>query len=184
MPNSAAGPWPSSASSPWPCWPTSWPSASSFTLFTPLVRKTSIEWDDLLVKHRVITRFSHIVPAAVIQTFSPALFSANHAISNALAFVVNLYLIIIVLFVIDGGLNFLRSVWDRSSFGRRYPAKSFVQALKLIVNLIGLIFILSALIGKSPLVLFSGLGAVTAILLFDLQGCHPRPRRGLPALCQ
>ena len=40
-----------------------------------------------------------------------------------------------------------------------------IQAAKLVINLIGLIFILSAILGKSPLVFFSGLGAVTAILL-------------------
>ena len=131
----------------------------------PIIKKTTIEWDDLLIEHGVIVRFSHIVPAAVIQIFYPALFGTGDAVAEIISLVVNLYLIVIVLFVIDGGLNFMRSVWERGPLGKRFPAKSFTQALKLIINLIGLIFILSAVLGKSPLVLFSGLGAVTAILL-------------------
>lgn len=131
----------------------------------PIVRRTSIEWDDLLIKHEVFVRFSHVVPAAVIQIFSPLLLSANEVVGQYVTLVVNLYLIIIALFIIDAGLNFGRAVWERGPLGRRFPAKSFIQALKLVINLAGIIFVLSAVLGKSPIVLFSGLGAVTAILL-------------------
>lgn len=131
----------------------------------PLIKKTTIEWDDLLIEHGVIVRCSHIVPAAVIQIFSPALLGSGDTVAEIIGLIVNLYLIVIVLFVIDGGLNFMRTIWERGPLGRRFPAKSFTQALKLVINLIGLIFILAAVLDKSPLVLFSGLGAVTAILL-------------------
>lgn len=131
----------------------------------PIIGKTSIQWDDLLIEHKVIVRFSHIVPAAIIHFFAPSLFDGFSEIAELFRVVVNTYLIVITLFVIDGVLNFARALWERGPVGQRYPAKSFVQAAKLVINLIGLIFILSALLGKSPLVFFSGLGAVTAILL-------------------
>ena len=131
----------------------------------PIIGKTSIQWDDLLVQHNVIVRFSHIVPVAIIHFFAPTLFNGLTGIMNVFHVIVNTYLIVIILLVIDGILNFTRAVWERSTLGKQYPAKSFIQAAKLIINLIGFIFILSAVLGKSPLVFFSGLGAVTAILL-------------------
>lgn len=131
----------------------------------PIIKKTSIEWDDLLILHQVIVRFSHIVPAAIIHFFTPFVFADSPEIVKLCHQIVNIYAIIIILFIIDGVLNFTRSLWERGPIGKKYPAKSFIQATKLVVNLIGLIFILSAVLGKSPLVLFSGLGAVTAILL-------------------
>jgi len=131
----------------------------------PIVKRTSIEWDDLLIKHDVFVRFSHVVPATVIQILSPIVLSTNDKITESVTLAVNLYLIIIALFIIDGGLNFARAVWERGPLGRRFPAKSFIQALKLVINLAGIIFVLSAVLDKSPVVLFSGLGAVTAILL-------------------
>ncbi len=134
-------------------------------LVHPIIKRTPVTWDDLLIEHGVIVRFSHIVPAAVIQVFSPAIFGIGTGTTEFFNTVVDLYLIVIILFVIDGALNFMRSVWERGSIGRRYPAKSFVQAAKLVINLIGLVFLISVLLNKSPLVLFSGLGAVTAILL-------------------
>lgn len=131
----------------------------------PIIGKTSIAWDDLLIEHNVIVRFSHIVPAAVIHFLAPFLFESAPAIADIIHRIVNIYLVVIILFGIDGILNFMRAVWERSPVGKRYPAKSFIQAAKLVINLIGLIFVLSAILEKSPLVFFSGLGAVTAILL-------------------
>lgn len=131
----------------------------------PIIAKTSVTWDDLLIEHSVLVRFSHIVPAAIVHFFAPVLFVDHPTLAGLFAQLVNIYLIIITLMVIDAALNFFRAVWERSAAGQRYPAKSFVQAAKLVINLIGLIFILSSVIDRSPLVLFSGLGAVTAILL-------------------
>jgi miniconductance mechanosensitive channel len=131
----------------------------------PIICKTAIEWDDLLIRYNVIVRFSHIVPAAIIHLLAPILFVDSPRIITVCQMVVNTYLIVIILFVIDGVLNFTRAVWERSAVGKRYPAKSFIQAAKLVINLIGLIFILSSILDKPPLLLFSGLGAVTAVLL-------------------
>ncbi len=131
----------------------------------PIIKRTAIKLDDLLIDHRVIVHFSHLVPAAVIHFYAPVLFKGEEGILAIIGLAVNTYLIIITLLVIDGLINFARAIWESGPVGRRYPAKSYAQAAKLVINLIGLIFILSGLLGKSPLVLFSGLGAVTAILL-------------------
>lgn len=132
----------------------------------PFVKgSTSIKWDDELIEHGVIIRCSHIVPAAVVHFLTPLIFADYTKIVDASKVVVNTYLVIITLLIIDSVLNLLREVWDTLPVGKRFPSKSFFQAAKLIINLIGVIFILSALLGKSPLVFFSGLGAVTAILL-------------------
>lgn len=131
----------------------------------PLIGRTAIAWDDLLIEEKVIVRFSHVVPAAIIHMVAPLQFDNHPGLLSTLQTALNVYLIVIALFVIDALLNFARRLWERSEAGRRYPAKSFIQAIKLVVNLIGLILVLSALLGKSPIVFFSGLGAITAVLL-------------------
>ena len=45
------------------------------------------------------------------------------------------------------------------------PLKGICQAIKIVINVTGIIFILSILLDKSPLYFFSGLGALTAVLL-------------------
>lgn len=131
----------------------------------PLIHKTSVKWDDLLIQNGVIVRFSHLIPAAVINLMTPTLFANAPKIIASFQVIVNAYLILIGLLVIDALLNCIRTLWGYSSMGKRYPANSAIQAAKLIINLIGAVFILSVIMGKSPVVFFSGLGAATAILL-------------------
>jgi miniconductance mechanosensitive channel len=131
----------------------------------PLIKRSSIKWDDGLIKHGVIIRCSHIVMAAVVHFLTPFIFAGFTQVIEISKTVVNTYLVVIVLLIIDSVLNLLREIWDQLPLGKRFPSKSFIQAAKLVVNLIGCILILSAILGKSPVVFFSGLGAVTAILL-------------------
>lgn len=131
----------------------------------PIIKKSSTSWDDELIEHGVLIRCSHIALAAVVHFLTPVIFAGYPQIILASKTVVNTYLVVIVLLIIDSVLNLLREVWDKLPIGKRFPSKSFVQAAKLVINLIGCIFILSAILGKSPVVFFSGLGAITAILL-------------------
>lgn len=131
----------------------------------PLIQRSVNKWDDALISNGVFIRFSHLVPAAAIQWASYTLFESRPVLQNIVETSINLYLIIIALFILDGLLNFIRETLESGNKSKRFPAKSFIQALKLAINLVGFIFVLSTLLNKSPLVFFSGLGAVTAILL-------------------
>lgn len=135
------------------------------SIIHPLIRKSNAQWDDKLADHRVLIRGSHIVPAVIIHIFAPTVFETHPQLIALCQTVVNTYLVVIALFIIDAALNFARAIWDELPVGKRFPAKSFIQAAKLVINLVGCIFILSAILDKSPLVFFSGLGAITAILL-------------------
>lgn len=131
----------------------------------PLIKKSSSKWDDLLIEHGILIRCSHIVMAAVVHFMTPLLFAGYTQIIAISKTVVNTYLVVIILLIIDSILNLLHEVWEQLPVGKRFPSKSVIQAAKLVINLIGCIFILSAILGKSPIVFFSGLGAITAILL-------------------
>ena len=78
---------------------------------------------------------------------------------------VNLYLVFIGLWVIDAIINTGLKLYQHSKLSSKLPLKGVCQALKIVVNASGLIFVLSILLDKSPLYFFSGLGALTAVLL-------------------
>ena len=71
----------------------------------PVIGKTSVQWDDLLIEHKVIVHFSHIVPAAIIHFFAPALFANSPEIIELFRTLVNTYLVVIILLVINCVLN-------------------------------------------------------------------------------
>jgi miniconductance mechanosensitive channel len=131
----------------------------------PLIKQSKTKWDDMLIEHKVLARFSHFLPALIIHLCAPHFFESAPDLAAFFKILVNTYIIVVILLTLDGVLNYFRDAWEKAPVGKRYPAKSFTQAAKLVINLIGLIFILAALLDKSPLVFFSGLGAITAILL-------------------
>ena len=148
-------------------------------LVHPRRQKTAVTWDDLLIEHNVAL-LAHR-PSRGDRDLLTSLRTGS-AVHEFFAQLINIYLIIIVLLVIDAGLNFAPSgiALPRA----RPPGKSFTQATKLVINLFGLIFILSAVLDKSPIILFSDQGAATAVLLLVFRDAILGLNCRLPALDQ
>jgi miniconductance mechanosensitive channel len=130
-----------------------------------VIRRSRTILDDVLIEQNVLGRVAHFAPAIAINWLGPVFFSDMEKVLFVLKMGVNIYFIIIFLWVIDSFLNVVLSLYHQAEKTRRIPLKGFLQAVKLVVNLIGLIIILSIAFGKSPIYFFSGLGAITAVLL-------------------
>lgn len=132
---------------------------------TGVVRRTAYTWDDAFVKTDVFTRLSHIAPALVFNLLGDEVFGEAPEIKAWIDNFVTVYLIVIGLAVISALLDAALLIANRSAAGRNVPVKGFVQAVKLIVYIVGGIFILSVIFGKTPVYFLSGLGALTAVLI-------------------
>ncbi len=130
-----------------------------------VVRRTSYRWDDAFLQTGVFTRLSHIAPALVFNFFGDDVFGEAPEMKVWVENFVSVYLIVIGLSVISALLNAALVIAHRSESGRRMPVKGFVQAVKLIVFLVGGIFVLSTIFNKTPVYFLSGLGALTAVLI-------------------
>ncbi len=130
-----------------------------------LVRRTHAKWDDAFLRTGVFSRLSHIAPALVVDAFGADVFGHSPESLAAVGSAVNIYLIAIGAAVICAFLNALTEIAHVGPAAGRVPVKGFAQAGKLLTFLVAGIFILSNLLGKSPVYLLSGLGALTAVLL-------------------
>ncbi len=129
-----------------------------------IAKRTRFRWDDPLVESDAFARVSQFVPALLLYWATPWI-SANQLRLEILDTTVGLYLIFVVLFVLDGVVNFLRSLLGSHRRLADLPIRGFSQAIKLTINIFGMIVAASLLFDKSPLVILSGLGALTAVLL-------------------
>lgn len=134
-------------------------------LVTSIIQRTSLRWDDIFLQRGVFTRLSHLAPALVITLFGDDFFLREHIWAQTLRTAVNVYLVIILLLVIDAALDAVVDLYNQRSSMRGVPLKGFTQGAKLVTFLLGGVFILSLVLGRSPLYLLSGLGALTAVLL-------------------
>jgi len=130
-----------------------------------LTQRTKTKIGKYLIEEKFLHRVSHLAPAFVIGTLSSLAFADSPALLTLVETLVNLYLVFIGLWVIDAVINTSLKLYQHSELSNKLPLKGVCQALKIIINASGVIFILSILLDKSPLYFFSGLGALTAVLL-------------------
>lgn len=132
---------------------------------TAVVRRTSVNWINELLEAGVFTRLSHLAPVLVVKALAPAVFGHREEVLGGVDAAVAIYIVFICLSVGFALLDAVHSMAERAGRSVRMPVKGFVQAVKLVGTLVGLVTGLSIILDKSPLFLLSGLGALTAVLL-------------------
>ena len=130
-------------------------------IITQIVKKTKFQWDNMFLERKVFHKLSHIVPAIIIYYFSSAFPTYQHVIEKgAIA-----YLIIMGLIVINSLLNAINDIYQTFEISKIKPVKGYIQVVKIIVITFGVILVIANLMGKSPLLLLSGIGALSAVLM-------------------
>lgn len=129
------------------------------------ITKTKSKWDDVLLEKKVFNRLAHLAPAIVIYVMVPQVFSGYDLVVLIFSKLILIYMILVGIFVIDSILNAVHDIYETFDTSKEVPIKGFLQVIKLFIFFISLIFIISLTIGKSPLYLISGLGALTAVLM-------------------
>ena len=130
-----------------------------------LIRRSEIKWDDAFLSRNVFSRLSHLAPAFVIHTTARLAFTDYPSLVSGVESMAVLYMILVGLAVIDAFLNAALDIYQTFEISKRVHLKGLVQILKVIIFFVGGVFVFSLLIGKSPVVFFSGLGAFTAVLI-------------------
>ncbi|BDI59595.1 mechanosensitive ion channel family protein [Qipengyuania nanhaisediminis] len=112
--------------------------------------------------------------AAWFATVAPLLIISNgiwhvpNLPANVTTVIANVAQALIVLSVAMGivrALGYANEVYERLPTSRNRPIKGYVQVVKIVVLCAAAIVLVSVLIDESPLLLLSGLGAITAVLL-------------------
>ena len=138
----------------------------------PVIRKitlkTEFKWDDYLLGEDVLNNMCRLIPPVSIYMLIP-LALPDDAI---LAFVLKLcvvYITIVCIMLLCSIISSLHTMASEHEKLKNHSMKGLYQMIKLVVICVGIIIIISTLIGKSPLVILTGLGASTAILMLVFQ---------------
>ncbi|MDE0185533.1 MAG: mechanosensitive ion channel family protein [Candidatus Poribacteria bacterium] len=134
-------------------------------ILTNLIARTQTEWDNTFLEKKVLNQLAHLAPAMMIYVTAPL---ALEGYEKAIAFTaaaVQIYMIVVGILVINAFLNAVLDIYRTFEVAREIPIKGFIQVAKIVICLVGGIFIVCILMKKTPLVFLSGLGALTAILL-------------------
>jgi len=128
-------------------------------------RNTSADWDDHLASHRVLHRLARIPPALVIfygLSLVPGLAPTIVAVGRNVAMA---YAVLLGALAISALLTAANEIYERQPVAKERPLKGFVQLAKIGLFLVAGVLIIAILIERSPVLLLSGLGAMTAVLM-------------------
>lgn len=134
-------------------------------ILTHYITNNKYTWDNKMLENKVFQRLSHIVPALIIYGFSN-LFTR---FGDLLAKLATLYMVFVTVYVFSALLNAVDDIYKSYEVSKSRPIKSYLQVLKIFVFVMAGIVFVSTLIGRNPIYLLGGIGAMTAVLLLIFQ---------------
>jgi miniconductance mechanosensitive channel len=130
-----------------------------------MVTKTKSNWDDYLFDHKVFRTLSLVVIAYILESAAPFVFVSFPITGKLALMAAQLYVVLAWMFAVNAILNAIASILSDSSKYRDKPIRSYKQVGKIVFYLLGIVWMVSIVIGQSPVYIFTGLGAVTAVLV-------------------
>ena len=130
-----------------------------------LGRQPSLHWINDLRQNKVFHRLAQMTPSLIIQF---GLHLVPELSKTSLIFLGNVALAFTILFMVlslSALLSALLDVYARTEHARTRSIKGYVQLTKMVLYVFGAIIIVATLIDRSPLLLLSGLGAMSAVIL-------------------
>lgn len=129
------------------------------------VQQSKLWWQEALYKHRLFKRLALTLQGVILFTQARIWLESTSTALPIIEVVTHLWILLYGLLSLFSLLDTVREFSLHSSKSKRLPLRGIFQGVKLIASTLALIFVVALLIGKSPLILLSGLGAMTAVLL-------------------
>jgi miniconductance mechanosensitive channel len=130
-----------------------------------VVKRTAHTWDDALIDNRVGAKLSQLVPAFVIFAGIDFLPNIDVKVEAFIRNVTSAYMIVVAALTVVAVLNAVNDIYESNPEARQRPIKGFIQLLQLAIMIMGGLLFIAALLDRSPVLLLSGFGAMTAVLL-------------------
>jgi miniconductance mechanosensitive channel len=125
------------------------------------------QWDSALLGRGVIARLANVVPALVAYYGITFVNGLPPNVALVVRGVASAYVVLTIALALANLLNAFGVVYEQRDpeRARARPIKGYLQLAKLVIYLFASVLIIATLINRDPLLLLSGLGAMTAVLL-------------------
>lgn len=134
-----------------------------------VLRRAQSNWEPHFRRYRVFTRLSHLAPALLIYELVPTLSLPSASWTLTLAEVIRtiaiIYMILAILWFLLSLIDAIRDHCQSLPAFKTRSLRGYAQVIKIVLWALTIILVISQLLGKSPLALLTGLGALSAVLL-------------------
>jgi miniconductance mechanosensitive channel len=130
-----------------------------------LILHTKNKWDDVLMQHHFFRNLALLIPGIILTIAIPSVFNGDEYAANIAANIVSVYLIFAGVLCVDALMNSLLEIYRTLPLSQEIPLTGFVQITKIVLYSCCVLFAIAIILNRSPLYIFSGLGAMTAVLM-------------------
>jgi miniconductance mechanosensitive channel len=130
-----------------------------------VIARTRVTWDDALVGNKVFARLAKVVPALIVYVGVGFIPSIPDDVDRLIRNVAMGYMVLMLTLALSAMLSAANQIYETTPVSRERPLKGFVQLVQIVVYLFGGVLVIAALLDRSPVLLLSGFGAMTAILM-------------------
>ena len=130
-----------------------------------LGRQPALHWINDLREHKVFHRLAQLTPSLMVQfgrNLVPDMSDNGRHFLGNLALAITIF---VLTRVISSLLDALLDIYSRTNYAKTRPIKGYIQLTKMLLYVFSAIIIVATLIDRSPMLLLSGLGAMSAVIL-------------------
>ena len=130
-----------------------------------LAGRTKTRVDDILVKHLKPLRMAWLVPLLAVYLFAYLFPDFQHWIEKGALFAI----LWIATTTLSSLLNAINQIYESRPTYSGVAIQGYLDIARILILMVAIILSISLFSGESPLVLLTGLGALTAVLLLIFQ---------------
>ena len=122
-------------------------------------------WDDALIEHKVPSRVAQLLPVFIIYMGVDLLPGFEDSVEQFLLRATSGYMVMVLTLTLTALLGTANTIYESHPASRQRPLKGFVQLVQIVLLIVGLLLSIAVLLDRSPWLLLSGFGAMTAVML-------------------
>ncbi|WP_430821955.1 mechanosensitive ion channel family protein [Carboxylicivirga caseinilyticus] len=130
-----------------------------------IIRKTKSKNDDFFVDRQVFQRLSHLAPAFVLYVFNGIVFNDFPQIGELVHKGIMIYLVVVFVWSLTAFFSAIMDIYESHDYAQERPIKGYIQVAQIIGYFIGVLVVVSIVFNVKLGALFTGLGAIAAVLL-------------------
>lgn len=131
-------------------------------LMSRIITRNNYRRTDILLRRKVFHRLALIIPPVIVFLMAPSFGN----VSSGIRLAASSYFMIVIVLVINALLDAINDIYRTYSISKVRPIKGLLSVVKIVVYIIIGIILIANLMGQSPLILLSGIGALAAVFSF------------------
>jgi miniconductance mechanosensitive channel len=130
-----------------------------------LLRASPLRGDNERVKLTVIPRLANVIPALILSAGVAAVPGLPAWLVATVHNVCSAFIVLTVALAVSRALDLVNAAWQRRPDANSKPIKGYLQLLKIVMYVLAAVLVIALLFDRSPLILLTGMGAMSAVLL-------------------